>query len=204
MKTRYSFYSADGVLRKNFSREETLRWYYDGKIRKDAALTRTEGKQRTTVTVAALEPDGEEHPRNSSGLVNAELPPGMRSFNLGALAMAPVWTLIYRSPALCVLLWICVAAIGWTSYQSTYNPFSDKWLVFRLDAISHAALWVLSIVAGVTGGRTAWRGRRFDSPERFRRCMLLWQIAGALALLIFAAAFCAFLVMTIRHNFVVE
>ncbi len=204
MKTRYSFYSADGVLRKNFSREEALRWYYDGKLRKDAALTRTEGGQRTTVTVAALEPDGAERPSNSSGLVNAELPPGMRSFNLGAMALAPLWTLIYRSRAMSVALWICVAVIGWTSYEASCDPFSDKVLVFRLDALSHLALWILSVVTGVIGSRAAWRGRRFDSPERFRRCMLLWQIAGALALLIFAVAFCAFLVMTIRHNFVVE
>ena len=205
MKTTYSFYSADGVLRRNFTREQVLLWYYDGKIKPDAAVTKTAGKgQKSVITLASLEPEDREIIPNTSGLANASLPEGCLRFNMGAMVLAPVWSIVYRQPVLAVWLWLCAAVIGYVAWQSSYGSFRDLMLLFRMDAVSHTALWALSIYMGIVGSRAAWRSRRFESAASFRRCMLLWQIAGAVAFILFAAAFVFFAVITIRNNFVVE
>ena len=204
MKTVYSFYSTDGVLRRNFSREQVLDWYYDGKVKPDAAVTRTENGQKSVITLASLEPGDREPVPNTSGLANASLPDKCPRFNVGAMVLSPLWSIVYRQPALGVCLWSCCAAIGYVAWKSTCGSFRDLMLLFRIDAVSHIALWILSVYMGFAGSRAAWRSRRFKSEASFRRCMLVWQAAGVLAFILFAVAFVLFAIAAVRRNILVE
>ncbi len=199
----YSFVSADGVRHKGFSRERLLLWYYDGKIKKGAPVTKTENGAESIVTIDILEPEPGKGTPNDSGLRTASRPKGTCAFNLGALMLAPFWTLFCRNLPMAAAMWICMLVIGFVAWASSFamRPFGmDLMSLFRLDAASHILLLALSVYTGFTGPADAWRAFRFESVGSFKKSMLRWQIAGVFILLLYLAAFALFAVAAVRHN----
>jgi hypothetical protein len=101
---------------------------------------------------------------NDSGSPNAVLPDELKGWNWGAFLLGPVWGLFNR-------VWFAlVLAVIWIL------PFLPQWTAAPLVFGGLA----LIVYLGLKGNELAWRARRWDSVDQFRRVQQSWATWGLL------------------------
>lgn len=131
--------------------------------------TRTEPFQPAPVPNARAE-------ANDSGTPGGQLPVQFRGFNWAAFLLGTIWGLGNG-----VLLAILVNLAGYAAlWFSTRSTDSVKWMGF--------AAWVIAnLINGYKGNEWAWRARKWQSAEHFRRVQqgwLLWAVVTSVIVMI--------------------
>jgi hypothetical protein len=98
---------------------------------------------------------------NNSGTPDAVLPEALRGYNWGALILGPVW------------------GVGNKAWFATV--LFALWFLPVPPALSIPAYILGSLYIGFNGNLWAWRGRRWDSVEHFRRAQQNWAFWGFVA-----------------------
>lgn len=121
---------------------------------------------------------------NDSGTPAGQLPAQLRGFNWAAFLLGTIWGL-GNGVIIAVLVNFAGIAALWFSTQSA-DP--TKWMGF--------AAWVVAnVFIGYKGNEWAWRARKWQSAEHFRRVQqnwLLWAVvASVLGMIVFSVFYSA-------------
>ncbi len=150
-----------------------------GERRQDERRTAQPDLRRSETRTEPLRPAPVPNARaeaNDSGTPGGQLPAQLRGFNWAAFLLGMIWGLGNG-----VLLALLVNVAGYAAlWFSTRGTDSVKWMGF--------AAWVVAnLVVGYKGNEWAWRARKWQSAEHFKRVQqgwLLWAVVGSVIVMI--------------------
>ena len=145
------------------------------------STTQRPGPVRTQTTQPPVRPEPVRQTRgpdaavgaNDSGTRSAQPPQALRGFNWGAFLLGPIWGL-----GNAVLPAILIGAVGVVISYVTRS--GNQW-------VSLAAAFFANVYIGIRANEWAWKARRWQSVEHFKRVQtgwLLWGVVLVVALTI--------------------
>ena len=111
---------------------------------------------------------------NDSGTRTAQTPAALRGFNWGALLLGPIWGLGNAAlPAIAIGI-----AGGVVSYVTRSN---NIWLSLTVTVAAN-------VYIGLRANEWAWKARRWQSVEQFKRVQMGWLLWGIVLVIVLSIA----------------
>lgn len=119
----------------------------------DSSLPHQLDRSQTTITPTSL-------------LQGSALPPEIKGWNWGAFLMGPIWSIGNKVwiGLLHILILILVTVIG----RGIISTFLN------------IATLTLAVTLGIKGNEWAWKAKKWDNVEHFKRIQKKWAIAGVI------------------------